>query len=301
MSKSSKEEALAEALRQARDATSQLSEAARKIWLAGLGAFAKANAGGGELFGKLMKQGAEFEATARKNAGERIKETRDTLEESVERASKQGKETWIKVEKAVSEQMKRSLDKLGVPGQDDLEAINSRLDQIAEGVRKAAAARAGGNPLAAKSNPPAPAKKAAAPAKKATAAPKKAAATKPAPAKKAAANSKPAAAKKAVAKAATPSAGKSATAKKKVAAATPPSTAKKSTAKAAAASAAISKAAALKKAGASIAAKRSLPKSSLPKPAPVARKRDEIADIAAELETAQLAARRATKAPSKKK
>lgn len=235
MSNSKKEEALAEALRQAREATSQVSDAARKIWLAGLGAFAKANAEGGELFSKLMKQGSDFEAKTRQTAGERIGTTRATLEDTVERAARQGKESWTKVEKAVTEQVKRSLDKLGVAGQKDLEAMNQRIDQIAEGVRKAAAARAG-----AAAAPPSAAEAAKATDAKKPAAPKKAAASRPI----------------------TPTS--SATAKK----------------------------AAVKKASDAIASRRAAAKAAS-RPPPKARKRDEIADIASELEKAQLAAYRA--------
>ena len=180
MSKQTKEEVIAEAMRQARETTSQMGDAARKIWLAGLGAFAKANAEGGELFGKLMKQGSEFEAKARNS--------RATLEETVERASKQGKETWSKVEKAVTEQVKRSLDKLGVAGQKDLDALNQRIDQIAAGVRKAAAARASGATTPQPTPAPAAARAGKAAAKKATskaATPASSAAVKAAAVKKA--------------------------------------------------------------------------------------------------------------------
>ena len=54
-----------------------LSESAQQIWLAGVGAFGRAQAEGGKLFEGLVKEGLNFEQTARKLAGNRADVVRD--------------------------------------------------------------------------------------------------------------------------------------------------------------------------------------------------------------------------------
>ena len=53
------------------DLSKTLSESAQQIWLAGVGAFARAQAEGTKLFEGLVKEGLNLEQTARKIAGNR--------------------------------------------------------------------------------------------------------------------------------------------------------------------------------------------------------------------------------------
>lgn len=271
MKNTEKQEALAEALRQAREAGLHLGEAARKIWLAGLGALAKANAGGGDLFSKLIEQGVEFESATRRNAREQFRETRENVNDALKKASVRGKESWSKVETAVIEQIQRSLDKLGVAGQSDVADLNRRVDEIARKVRQAAAPAA----------KPARVKKAVAakPSASASAKPEAKTATKTTPSTKKSTPAKTSAKSTPATKATAKSAARKVSGKKAT-----PSAAASATATVA------DRRAATKKAGATIAAARAAAKSTAPATPRVARRRDEIADIAAELESAQLAA-----------
>ena len=54
---------------QAERLSKTLSESAQQIWLAGVGAFSRAQAEGGKLFEALVKEGMTLEQTARKIAG----------------------------------------------------------------------------------------------------------------------------------------------------------------------------------------------------------------------------------------
>ena len=61
-----------------------LSESAQQIWLAGVGAFSRAQAEGTKLFEGLVKEGMGLEQTVRKFAGGRAEVVRDAVEKYVE-------------------------------------------------------------------------------------------------------------------------------------------------------------------------------------------------------------------------
>ena len=162
-----------------------ITESAQQIWLAGMGAFNRAQAEGGKLFESLVRDGLSLEQTARKLAGNRANVVRDVVEGRVGQARERAVDTWDKLEKVFEDRVQRALVKLGVPGRDDLNALTQRVERLTEELRKA---NGGSAPKAAKAP-----RKAAAPAtpkpvktaRKAAKAPKVAKATK-APARKAA-------------------------------------------------------------------------------------------------------------------
>jgi poly(hydroxyalkanoate) granule-associated protein len=155
-----------------------ITESAQQIWLAGMGAFNRAQAEGGKLFESLVRDGLSLEQTARKFTGARAELVRDAVEGTVGQARERAADTWDKLEKVFEERVQRALVKLGVPGRDDLNALTQRVERLTEELRKA-----NGGPAPKKA---AAAKPAAAPAK----APRKTAAK--APAKRAAAPKAPA-------------------------------------------------------------------------------------------------------------
>ena len=155
-----------------------LSESAQQIWLAGVGAFSRAQAEGTKLFESLVKEGVNLESTARKFAGRRAEAVRETVESRVEQARDRANDTWDRLEKVFEDRVQRALVKLGVPGRDDLRDLSARVDPLtAELRRNGAAARkasAGKTPGAARkparqtaASPKPPGKRAAAPSRRA--------------------------------------------------------------------------------------------------------------------------------------
>ena len=138
-----------------------ITESAQQIWLAGMGAFNRAQAEGGKLFESLVRDGLSLEQTARKFTGARADFVRDAVEGKVGQARERAADTWDKLEKVFEERVQRALVKLGVPGRDDLNALTARVERLTDALRKA---NGGAAPKAAKT----PRKTAAkAPAKKA--------------------------------------------------------------------------------------------------------------------------------------
>jgi poly(hydroxyalkanoate) granule-associated protein len=145
-----------------------LSESAQQIWLAGVGAFSRAQAEGTKLFEGLVKEGMGLEQTVRKFAGGRAEVVRDAVENRVGQARERATDTWDKLEKVFEDRVQRALVKLGVPSREDLNDLSDRVEALTAELR-----RQGGVAPAAKRKPAAkPAAKAPkaakAPAKKAT-------------------------------------------------------------------------------------------------------------------------------------
>ena len=114
-----------------------ITESAQQIWLAGMGAFNRAQAEGGKLFESLVRDGLSLEQTARKFTGARAEFVRDAVEGKVGQARERAVDTWDKLEKVFEERVQRALVKLGVPGRDDLNALTARVERLTEELRKA--------------------------------------------------------------------------------------------------------------------------------------------------------------------
>lgn len=145
---------------QAERLSKTLSESAQQIWLAGVGAFGRAQAEGHKLFEALVKEGLNLEKTARGFAGGRADIVRDAVESHVGQARERATDTWDKLEKVFEVRVQKALVKLGVPGRDDLADLARRVDGLTAELRRQQAPKAAANRAPAKAAKPA-AKKAA--------------------------------------------------------------------------------------------------------------------------------------------
>jgi poly(hydroxyalkanoate) granule-associated protein len=141
-----------------------VKESAQQIWLAGLGAFSKAQAEGGKVFEALVKEGVGLQKRTQAVAEEKLSEAAGKMSSMASDLSTKASGQWDKLEGIFEERVSRALNKLGVPTSRDVDALVKRIDQLQHtvsalqggGARKAAAKR----PAAAKKA--APAKRAAA-------------------------------------------------------------------------------------------------------------------------------------------
>ena len=164
-----------------------LADSAQQIWLAGVGAFQRAQHEGSKLFDALVKEGSTIETATRKLATGRVDAVRDAVEERVGTVRERAVDTWDRLEKVFEERVQRALTRLGVPSREDLVELTERVDQLTRALKQRGAAPAAkpaakAPAKAAKKAAAKPAKKAANPVKKATTK----AAAKPAKARKAA-------------------------------------------------------------------------------------------------------------------
>lgn len=103
--------------------TSVILESANQIWLAGLGAFARAQEEGTKVFDTLVEAGKEIE-----NTGKRV------AEEKVDAVAGKATETWDKLEQVFQERVAKSLNRLGVPSNDDIKALSARIETLSGAV-----------------------------------------------------------------------------------------------------------------------------------------------------------------------
>lgn len=101
----------------------------QQIWLAGLGAFSRAEEEGGKLFDNLVKIGEDLESKTREIADTAVGEVRGKV---MEKAS----DTREKVEKAFDDRLTGALTRLGIPSQRDLDQIAKRLDVLTEMIQE---------------------------------------------------------------------------------------------------------------------------------------------------------------------
>ena len=161
--KASKAAPNAESLRASRS----ISESAQQIWLAGMGAFNRAQAEGGRLFESLVRDGLSLEQTARRFAGHRANVMKGAMEGRVDQAKERAADTWDKLEKVFEERVQRALVKLGVPGRDDLNALTDRVERLTTALRQRGAepTKAAAKPASTRKPAKATAKTAAKPVK----------------------------------------------------------------------------------------------------------------------------------------
>ncbi|GAB2502969.1 phasin family protein [Arenimonas alkanexedens] len=187
-------------------------DSAQQIWMAGVGAFTRAQGEGSKLFEALVKEGMTIEKTTRKLATGRVDAVRDAVEDRVGVVRERAVDTWDRLETVFETRVQRALNRLGVPAREDLTELNARVNELNKELRKLGKTGAAGTRAKAskpaKANKPAKAKKAA--AKKTVRKAAKPAARKAKPAAKTTARkTKPAARKaKAVRKPALPKAPK---------------------------------------------------------------------------------------------
>ena len=113
-----------------------IMESAQQIWLAGLGAFAKAQGEGSRLFETLIKEGAGLEKKTRQIATGTVGEVRGAVESGVSQVRERTQETWDKLEQVFENRVSRALGKLGVPGRKELDELAKRVEDLNREVRK---------------------------------------------------------------------------------------------------------------------------------------------------------------------
>jgi poly(hydroxyalkanoate) granule-associated protein len=124
------------AVQQARGVSKTVMDSAQQIWLAGLGAFAKAQAEGGKLFESLVKEGAALDAKTRKFTDAKVAEARGNVESTLGQVRERSQETWDKLEKVFEDRVSRALGRLGVPGRDEIRTLTTRVEELSREVRK---------------------------------------------------------------------------------------------------------------------------------------------------------------------
>jgi len=122
-----------------------VKESAQQIWLAGLGAFSKAQEEGGKVFEALVKEGTSLQRKTQAAAEEKIGDVTSKMSNMAGDVTAKAGQQWDKLESIFEERTSKALKKLGVPSSKDVEDLIARIDELSVQVAKlskAAAVRA---------------------------------------------------------------------------------------------------------------------------------------------------------------
>jgi poly(hydroxyalkanoate) granule-associated protein len=123
----------------------RLLETVHQVWLAGIGAVAKARKESPKLFEELVREGARVQvpdldaaqeafrhafAKAKTKVGARVGETREQVADTV-----------ANLEKIFQTRVHRALKQLGVPSADEVSALSKRVDKLNTNIDKLASTR----------------------------------------------------------------------------------------------------------------------------------------------------------------
>jgi poly(hydroxyalkanoate) granule-associated protein len=130
-----------------------VKESAQQIWLAGMGAFAKAQEEGGKVFEALVKEGSKLQKKTQGLAEDKIGEVTEKMSAMAETVTSRAGQNWDKLEAIFEQRTAKALTKLGVPTAKDVDALIKRVDELAATVAKMGAGpgarSAGGAPKSA--------------------------------------------------------------------------------------------------------------------------------------------------------
>ena len=114
--------------------TGLVQESAQQIWLAGLGAFAKAQEEGSKVFQGLVKEGLDLQRQTKAAAEEKLAEAANKLRSmaessnlSVSALSAKAAQPWDKLESIFEERVAKALKHLGTPSLEEFDAFKTEL------------------------------------------------------------------------------------------------------------------------------------------------------------------------------
>ena len=104
----------------------KIKDSARQIWLAGLGAYTKAEEDTGRFFDRLVQEGEQLENKTRGVVEKQIKSVEDRVEGVRERATG----TWDRLEHMFDERVSGALRRLGIHRREEIESLERRIEAL---------------------------------------------------------------------------------------------------------------------------------------------------------------------------
>lgn len=114
----------------------QVKDSAQQIWLAGMGAFSKAQAEGRQVFEALVKEGASLQKKTQSAAEERLGDVTSKMSSMAGDVSAKAGQHWDKLESIFEERTAKALKRLGVPVSKDVDALSARIEALSAQVAR---------------------------------------------------------------------------------------------------------------------------------------------------------------------
>ena len=121
-----------ESAEQQQQLADRIKDSARQIWLAGLGAYTKAEEDTGKFFERLVQEGEDLENRTRGAVNRQVKAVEDRVGEVRDRATG----TWDRLESVFDERVSRALDRLGIPTPGRVRELEQQVSALQEEVER---------------------------------------------------------------------------------------------------------------------------------------------------------------------
>jgi poly(hydroxyalkanoate) granule-associated protein len=113
-----------------------VKESAQQIWLAGMGAFSKAQEEGTKVFEALVKEGMNLQKKTQGMAEEKFGEVTGKMSAMADTVTSKAGQNWDKLEAIFEQRTAKAMGKLGVPTAKDVADLVKRMDELAAKVAK---------------------------------------------------------------------------------------------------------------------------------------------------------------------
>jgi poly(hydroxyalkanoate) granule-associated protein len=135
-------------------APAALVENVQQIWLAGMGAIARAQKEGPAAFTEAVAEGFKLLGRSRSNTEQAIRDAfeaaQDTMQTRFGSARDQATETWDNLEALFQTRVQRALNQLGVPSAEEIRVLTKRVAELNASVQTLSAKQARAKRAAAK-------------------------------------------------------------------------------------------------------------------------------------------------------
>lgn len=104
----------------------KIRDSARQIWLAGLGAYTKAEEDAGRFFERLVNEGEQLENKTRGVVEKQIRSVEDRVDDVREKATG----TWDRLEHMFDQRVSGALKRLGIHRREEIESLERRIEAL---------------------------------------------------------------------------------------------------------------------------------------------------------------------------
>lgn len=115
---------------------------AHQIWLAGLGALSRAQAGAPKIFDDLMREGSKLQGgaldAAQKVVMQAFQGAQKTVNQRIDTVQAQATETWDNLEKIFQSRVQRAMHQLGMPTAEEISALTRKVEELSSSVARLA-------------------------------------------------------------------------------------------------------------------------------------------------------------------
>lgn len=109
---------------------SEIRRYARQIWLAGLGAYSRLGTEGSDYFKELVKAGEALEKKGKSLVTSQVDSANDSVKTGLSSVKGKVEDQLDRIEQAFDSRVASTLNRIGIPSRNDVEALSAKLDEL---------------------------------------------------------------------------------------------------------------------------------------------------------------------------